>query len=248
MWHLPFLGISRALVSAWRDVHDPEWSGATNGERRLHAAAWQQQYLFKKRWIGLSHVEFFTFIFYLHFEAFSVKYWNTVGYGKVLCNVWYETCLVSHSLFSLSPGGHRYSYKSPHHFHTLGCSHEGRKVGSEGGRGQLVARGKVNPFLAITSGLAPKACWMREGEGRERVCCTPSLRCAAVFCLGALVRQGEWTLCEHCERRDWSVIGVNIGHRPELRHPGGRTTTQTAKPSRPAELIIGGRCFLDGIL
>ena len=170
---------------------------------------------------SFSHLSFISIL-----NLSLIQYWNTVGYGKVLCNVWYETCLVSHSLFSLSPGGHRYSYKSPHHFHTLGCSHEGRKVGSEGGRGQLVARGKVNPFLAITSGLAPKACWMREGEGRERVCCTPSLRCAAVFCLGALVRQGEWTLCEHCERRDWSVIGVNIGQQSfELRHPGGTATT-----------------------
>ena len=43
-WHLPVLRRVRVRVSVCRDVHAPECRGATIGERRLHAAAWEMQH------------------------------------------------------------------------------------------------------------------------------------------------------------------------------------------------------------
>ena len=40
-WHLPVLRRVRARISVCKDVHGPEWRGATKGERKLHAAAWE---------------------------------------------------------------------------------------------------------------------------------------------------------------------------------------------------------------
>ena len=44
--HLPTLRRAIALLSAWRDLHGPEWRGATRGETRLHAAAWKISIIF----------------------------------------------------------------------------------------------------------------------------------------------------------------------------------------------------------
>ena len=137
-----------------------------------------------------------------------------------------KICLKSGEKSCVSPAGRRYFCMFCHHFHRWGWSHGGRRVGSGGGGGQWAGEGKADS-LAIRGELAAREPFWGSCLGERQ---------GGPYC--PLWSDGERTLCEHCERRDWSVIGVNIGQQPEVqRHP---RTTRTS-PSKRAHLChLGG--------